>query len=60
MNTILYGPPGTGKTYKTAELAVEICGVMEIYPESVLMERYEEFRLKEANQLRDFSPVLWI
>lgn len=24
-NTILYGPPGTGKTYRTIELAVQIC-----------------------------------
>ncbi len=25
LNLILYGPPGTGKTWKTAQLAVEIC-----------------------------------
>lgn len=24
-NTILYGPPGTGKTYRTIEIAVQIC-----------------------------------
>lgn len=27
LNQILYGPPGTGKTYRTRELALEICGV---------------------------------
>lgn len=26
-NHILYGPPGTGKTYRTTELALNICGV---------------------------------
>ncbi|WP_435168486.1 McrB family protein [Paenibacillus glycanilyticus] len=25
-NQILYGPPGTGKTYRTAELALKVCG----------------------------------
>jgi len=27
LNQILYGPPGTGKTYRTRELALQICGV---------------------------------
>ncbi|MCB9902868.1 MAG: AAA family ATPase [Planctomycetes bacterium] len=27
LNQILYGPPGTGKTYRTRELALEICGI---------------------------------
>jgi len=44
MNKILYGPPGTGKTYKTAKLAIEICGGDGNLPREELMARYEEFR----------------
>lgn len=44
MNTILYGPPGTGKTYKTAKLAVEICGGDGDLPREKLMPLYEKFR----------------
>lgn len=42
LNRILYGPPGTGKTYKTAELAVEICDGNADMPREELMERFEE------------------
>lgn len=44
MNTILYGPPGTGKTYKTAKLAVQICGGDANLPREDLMTIYEKFR----------------
>ena len=44
MNTILYGPPGTGKTYKTAKLAVQICGGDADLPREDLMTIYEKFR----------------
>lgn len=48
MNTILYGPPGTGKTFKTAQLAVEICGgdgnVPRNVSREVLMASYEQLR----------------
>ncbi|MDD2685063.1 MAG: AAA family ATPase [Gallionella sp.] len=43
MNTILYGPPGTGKTFKTAQLAVEICGGDGNLPRKELMESYKKF-----------------
>jgi 5-methylcytosine-specific restriction endonuclease McrBC GTP-binding regulatory subunit McrB len=44
MNTILYGPPGTGKTFKTAKLAVEICGGNGELPRAELMPLYEKYR----------------
>lgn len=44
MNTILYGPPGTGKTFKTAKLAVEICGGDGNVPREDLMASYEQLR----------------
>lgn len=45
-NIILYGPPGTGKTYKTAKLAVEICGGDGDLPREELMASYEKFRIE--------------
>ncbi len=43
-NIILYGPPGTGKTFKTAQLAVEICGGDGDVTREELMESYEQLR----------------
>lgn len=40
-NIILYGPPGTGKTYRTAELAVELCGEVVSGDRKTLMATYD-------------------
>jgi 5-methylcytosine-specific restriction protein B len=47
LNIILYGPPGTGKTYKTSQLAVEICDGSASLGREELMARYEELRKEE-------------
>lgn len=44
LNHILYGPPGTGKTFKTAKLAVEVCGGDSSVPRDELMANYEQLR----------------
>lgn len=44
MNKILYGPPGTGKTYKTAQIAVELCNGTANSNREELMKEYEELR----------------
>jgi 5-methylcytosine-specific restriction protein B len=44
MNKILFGPPGTGKTYKTAQIAVELCNGAANSERKVLMQEYEELR----------------
>ena len=44
LNQILYGPPGTGKTFKTAQLAVEICGGDGNLTREELMASYEQLR----------------
>ncbi len=42
INRILYGPPGTGKTFKTANIAVDICDGSCPASREELMRRYED------------------
>ncbi len=46
LNQILYGPPGTGKTFKTAMLAVKICGGDGSLPREELMVSYDKFQIE--------------
>lgn len=50
LNQILYGPPGTGKTYRTRELALEICGV----------DADEETAQREYKKLVDAGRVSFV
>jgi 5-methylcytosine-specific restriction protein B len=47
LNQILYGPPGTGKTYKTAQLAVDICDGPAIRTREAILARYNQLQIEE-------------
>lgn len=51
-NLILYGPPGTGKTFKTMELAVELCGEMPAPDRGDLRAQY--IRLRDVEKRIEF------
>ena len=53
LNQILYGPPGTGKTYRTAQIAVEICG--EHHPDDDRDQTLKKYRALVKEGRVDFT-----
>src|SRR3546814_20231958 len=51
-NLVLYGPPGTGKTFRTMELAVELCGETPSPHREDLREQY--VRLRDVEKRIEF------